>query len=239
MTDPRVLVAPGALVTGATAALDDEEQHHLRVRRLRTGQSVQVLDGVGGDGEGTLVDTPAGPGVSIGAVTRLPPPPVTIIAVGAGDRQRFLSLAEKCTELGVTVLVPLLTERSGDVETRVRPATIDRARRRAREACKQSGNRWAATVADRCALADLAARYAAQWLIADPAGEQLPPLERGLPVAWLVGPEGGFTVEETALADERLAARAVRLAPSTLRYETAVMVAAALTLDRRAVIEEA
>ncbi len=238
MSIPRVLVAPGALVSGATAPLDDDERHHLQVRRLRAGEPVQLFDGAGGVAEGELAELGNGIGARVGAVSRIAPPAVTIVAVGAGDRQRFLSLAEKCTELGVTELVPLVTERSGDVESRVRPSTVERARRKAREACKQSGNPWATTVADLCALADLATRYAAQWFMADPAGTPLPDFEPGLPVAWLVGPEGGFTAEEVLLADERLAARAVRLAPHTLRYETAVLAAATVTLDRRAAAEE-
>ncbi len=63
MTDPRVLVAPGALAIGATAALDDEEQHHARVRRLRPGRigrrrSTRLV----ARPRASLVETPAGLG---------------------------------------------------------------------------------------------------------------------------------------------------------------------------------
>jgi 16S rRNA (uracil1498-N3)-methyltransferase len=234
----RVLVDAGSLFDGAEVVLDDDEQHHLEVRRHREGTRVLALDGCGVAAPGVLVARSGKLAVRAGVPEHAASPPSTIVAVGAGDRHRFLALAEKCTELGITELVPLRTERSEHVESRVRPATIERARRRAREACKQSGNRWATTVADLSHLADLASRYAAQWFIADPDGEALPAVDAEVPVAWLVGPEGGFTADELALANERLAARAVRLAPGTLRYETAVLAAAALTLDRRSRPEE-
>ena len=49
-------------------------------------------------------------------------PPELTLAVGAGDRERFAWLVEKAVELGVTAIVPLETERTAGVATRLRAA---------------------------------------------------------------------------------------------------------------------
>ena len=66
-----------------------------------------------------------------------------MLGVGAGDRDRFGWLVEKATELGVTEIVPLETERTRGVATGCGPEQLDKLRRRAREALKQCGGAWA------------------------------------------------------------------------------------------------
>jgi 16S rRNA (uracil1498-N3)-methyltransferase len=65
-------------------------------------------------------------------------------------------------------------------------------------------------------------------LVADPAGEALGPLLAGHAgaVLALVGPEGGFTAEELAVA-EAAGCRRASLAPHILRVETAAIALAA------------
>ena len=46
---------PGGWEAGRRVRLDDEEIHHLKVRRARDGEAVEVLDGAGLQGAGTLV----------------------------------------------------------------------------------------------------------------------------------------------------------------------------------------
>ena len=40
----RALVPPGGLTAGQRISLDDNEAHHLRVRRARDGEIVELLD---------------------------------------------------------------------------------------------------------------------------------------------------------------------------------------------------
>jgi 16S rRNA (uracil1498-N3)-methyltransferase len=159
-----------------------------------------------------------------------------VLAVGAGDRDRFLALAEKCTELGVTRLIPLITERSSQVETRLRDAGVERARKRAREACKQSGNAWATVVDELTPVDALAARFPRmRWLLADPDGGAVPSIDAPTAIGWLIGPEGGFTVAERETMRSALGATPVKLGRHVMRFETAAVVAAGMSRQAVAV----
>jgi 16S rRNA (uracil1498-N3)-methyltransferase len=225
-----VLAVPGSLHDGVTISLDDAELHHLRVRRIGAGGEVLVLDGAGCSAHGTVVSD----GVAIGVVQHAPQPPSTTLAVGAGDKDRFLLLAERCTELGVTRLIPVETERSRAVDAHVRGSVVERARRRAREACKQSGSPWATVVEEPCELAELSRRHAGvRWLLGEQDGGPCPALAPDVAVGWIIGPEGGLTPTETEYCQVGLAAESVSFGPAILRFDTAAIAAGVLTQDRR------
>ncbi|HJS47399.1 MAG TPA: RNA methyltransferase PUA domain-containing protein, partial [Gemmatimonadales bacterium] len=116
-----VLVPPGTLVPGAVVELPEEEGHHLRVRRAAAGEVVQLLDGAGRVGEGTIATTGPAWRVAVREARVAAPLPPLVLAVGAGDRERFALVVEKAAELGVTEVVPLDAERSRHVAGRVRP----------------------------------------------------------------------------------------------------------------------
>ena len=221
-----VLLEPGG-AAGRPVGLLDGEPHHLRVRRAREGEPVELRDGAGLVGRGRQVAGAGAWTVQIESVEHRPPPAELVLAVGAGDRDRFEILLEKAVELGATRVVPVLAERTAGVATRLRAPQMDRLRRRALEAVKQSGNPWACAVEDPVALDAFLARPAPghRWL-AEPAG--VPPAAAlgDEPVTVLVGPEGGLT------GNEREAAAAagyqpVSLGPHVLRFETAAIAAAA------------
>lgn len=218
-----VIAGRGTILAGATVALDNEERHHLRVRRAQPGTRLRLLDGAGGVGEGVL--SADGGDVLVDHAEQVEPPAPLRLIVAAGDRDRFGLLAEKCGELGVTELIPTDTERTRGVATRVLGGHLDRFRRRSLEAIKQSGCAWAPVVSDLATLAEAMARAGEgpRWL-ADGAGEN----PWGVPIApsaVAVGPEGGFTAEERALL-VRAGFRPVRLGPHVLRFETAAIAAA-------------
>lgn len=222
-----VLAAPGAALAGARIELEPDEAHHLRVRRASAGDPVRVLDGTGVVGEGRLETGGATWWVRLEEVRRVEPPIPLRLLVGAGDRERFGWLAEKCAEIGVTELIPVETERARAVANRVRPATIERLGRRAREATKQSGAAWAPAVADPCGMDEAIGRAGdgTRWL-ADAAGEPVSGAPAA-PVAVAVGPEGGFTPEERARL-VRAGFIPVRFGPHVMRFETAALAAAIL-----------
>lgn len=228
-----VLVAPGSLAPGSEVALDEEEQHHLRVRRAEAGEKVRALDGSGESGIGVLAGPPGGFVVKVAEVRSHPRPPSFTLVVGAGDKERFGWLAEKAAELGVTDLAPLKTERTRSVAAGIREAHVAALQRRARQAIKQSGAPWAPRVS-----APVDVRHAAglgspehRWL-ADATGEAPPVLPEGAALVVVVGPEGGLVPEERAVF---LAAgfQRVRLAPDLLRFETAALAAAAVVASQR------
>jgi len=222
-----VLVEPGRCAAGASIGLVEGESHHLRVRRARDGEHVELRDGAGLTGTGRLTRSERDWAVVIERAERRPAPAALVLAVGAGDRDRFAAVVEKAVELGVTAIVPVVTDRVAGVASRLRPSHLEKLRRLALESVKQSGNPWACEVHEPLSLADLLARSAdgARWL-ADPAGE--PPaarLREADAATFLVGPEGGLTAAERS-ASIGAGFRPIALGPHILRFETAALAAA-------------
>lgn len=234
MKPVSVLVPPGSLVPGAAIDLDDAELHHLRVRRVSLDREVTAMDGAGSVATGSLRNRGGIAVFMVDEIATVAPQPVTVLAVGAGDRERVMQLAERATELGVSDVVPLDTDRSRTVETRWRDNLAERATRRAREACKQSGNPWATVVHELCTLEQLPARFAiSRWLLADISGSATPQIAGQEPIGWIIGPEGGLKDDELAWCREVLLVEQVRFAGPILRFDTAAIAAAILTVDRR------
>lgn len=226
-----------APITAERVTLDGPEAHHLlHVRRAAKGEEVVLFDGSGMEFP-AVVDKLGRSTVELRIVARreagreLPFPLVAGIALPKGDRQKWL--VEKLTELGVTTLVPLATERGVAQPT---AGTLERLRRTVVEASKQCGrNRlmevfkpqaWT-TWARNAPRAD-----GVRLLFAHPAGLPLGELLTTAPrsVYIAIGPEGGFTDAEVNSGREA-GWHAVALGPRILRVETAaVALAAAIAL---------
>jgi 16S rRNA (uracil1498-N3)-methyltransferase len=214
-------------------SLREGEAHHLQVRRVEPGEVVELRDGQGLIGNGTLLLAGKAWSVEAGVTERMPAPPPLVLAVGAGDRDRFAWVVEKATELGVTAVIPMECERTAGVATKIRPQHLERLRRRALEAVKQSGAAWATRVEEPVSV-DILVEHppeGSRWL-ADATGEPTPAVLGDTPLTVVVGPEGGLTAAER----ERLVAagfEAIRLAGHTLRFETAAVAAAAAAVAGR------
>jgi 16S rRNA (uracil1498-N3)-methyltransferase len=222
----RLLLKREQAAIGQRGKVAEGEAHHLRVRRVRDGEVVSIRDGAGLVGTGRLVKVGKAWEVEVETLERRLAPPDLTLAVGAGDRERFAWVVEKAVELGVTTLVPLETERTLGVATRVRPLHLAKLRRQALEAVKQSGNPWACALEEPVELERFLSRERTgrSWL-ADAAGGPFPESLDGSPCTIVVGPEGGLTERERAAAIEAGFAP-VSLGPNMLRFETAAMAAA-------------
>jgi 16S rRNA (uracil1498-N3)-methyltransferase len=223
----RVLIKRSSGAAGKRGILLDGEAHHLRVRRAEDGESVEVRDGEGMIGFGRLVRAGRSWDVEMTTANRASRPAELTLAVGAGDRDRFAWVVEKATELGVTSVIPLETERTAGVASRVRTQHLGRLQRHALEAVKQSGAAWATRVEQPVSLDELSERpLLGQGWVADANGEAVPGVLGETPLTVVIGPEGGLTANEL----ERIRGAgyaAVRLGPHTLRFETAAIAAAA------------
>ncbi len=229
----RVLLETGSRAVGQSGRLGEGEEHHLRVRRAADGELVEVRDGEGLVGWGRLVRAGKGWEVEVTAGDRVPRPTDLTLAVGAGDRERFAWVVEKATELGVSAVIPLETERTAGVASRVRSQHLERLRRHALEAVKQSGAPWATQIEEPLAVSTLAGRpLAGEGWLAEQAGPAPPAVLGTAPLTIVIGPEGGLTDDETRSL-RRVGYQAVSLGPHTLRFETAAVAAAAAAAAAR------
>jgi 16S rRNA (uracil1498-N3)-methyltransferase len=226
---------------GGIASLTGQEAHHLiHVMRGATGTRVVLFDGRGCEFLAEIDRIERGKvHLSILAhheVDRELPFSLTVaVALPKGDRQKWL--VEKAVELGVARLVPLKTSRS--VAQPVQQAVV-RLERTVIEASKQCGRNWLMEISEPQSWPDFVTNTQEMpaRLLAHPGDRSRPSgLADGLrgpsdktvadPVVLAVGPEGGFTAEEVALA---VAAgwTLVDLGPRILRVETAAILLAAM-----------
>ena len=237
MTAPApaaTVFARGPFQAGGVIILDDDEANHLKVRRVADGDAVRLVDGRGGIATARVAKDRDAFAARVVATTLVSPPPATEIWVGAGDRERFLSVIEKATELGATRVQPLLSERALQVATRFQPVHVEKASKRAREAIKQCGAAWAPAVSQPLPIAEALRVPIARVvrLLADVEGGPLPALKESDAVQWAIGPEGGFT--EAEIAQLKAAGfKPVALGRATLRFDTAATAALALTAQAR------
>jgi 16S rRNA (uracil1498-N3)-methyltransferase len=203
--------------------LPEGEAHHvLRVLRGRAGDALEVVDAdqrlfvakLRGGNEAAILEaleTPAEDGeISL------------YQAVPKGGRMDHV--VEKATEVGVTRIVPLVTERG---VVKPRDGKVERWRRVAEAAARQSLRLRVPEVLGPVYLSEAVRRAGGEGVLLHNAPD-LDPLEAVVssPVSLFVGPEGGWSEEEMRLAEEVGVAFA-RLGPYRLRSETAGMVAVA------------
>jgi 16S rRNA (uracil1498-N3)-methyltransferase len=198
------------------------------VRRAADGELVEIRDGAGLVGAGRLSVSPAGWEVEVTEARREARPVPLTLAVGAGDKERFAWLVEKAAELGVARVVPLETERTAGVASRLRSAQVEKLRRLGLETLKQCGGSWATDVANPVTLEEfIESSPTGALLLAEAGAASVPNVSDSVPVTVVVGPEGGLTRPE---ADRLRAAgyQPVTLGPFILRFETAALAAAAI-----------
>jgi 16S rRNA (uracil1498-N3)-methyltransferase len=155
------------------------------------------------------------------------------VAVAVLKGEKLDWTLQKLTELGARSISLLTTERTISSAGEERwSKRIDRYRRIVREAAEQCGGTRVPEVHEPRKIAELLAAIDPEYsrLVLDPYAERslkatlAPCPER---VLLLIGPEGGFSVEEVRSAAEQ-GATAVKLGRRVLRAETAALAAAAL-----------
>ena len=225
-TAPEVRRRPLVLVDDLAAPrLSPDDAHHFsRVLRLAPGQPVTLADGRGAWCEARFGPEPEPVGPV--AVEPAPAPALCVAFVPVkGEGPEWY--VQKLTELGIDEIVPLISERSVVRWDGPRAARAhERMVRAAREACLQCRRLHLPTVAPVTDLARFLAGRAVTGsgtALADPDGAPPPAALTTL----AVGPEGGFSPAELALAP------AVALPGHILRAETAAVLAAGVLAGLR------
>ena len=226
---------------GGIATLPPEEaKHALKVLRLRPGDPVCAMDGVGGRWRGEI-GALSGNRVSVKLLEQLPdnesPLRVTVYQ-GLPKADKLDFIAQKLTELGAARLVPVRMARSvAKLDGKDGEKRRERLDKIAREAAKQCGRgrplQVDAPMDWQDALEDMKGRdlmlipweEALKGRVKDAFADR--PDVRDIGV--VIGPEGGITPEEIG-AMTVIGGRCVTLGPRILRAETAAVVSAALLM---------
>ncbi|MBN2128347.1 MAG: 16S rRNA (uracil(1498)-N(3))-methyltransferase [Sedimentisphaerales bacterium] len=222
--------------------LSPEQAHQVcHVLRLTPGDSVVVLDDAGFEYDAVL-QTVGGHEVVCRITEKRPAPGEPQVQITLFQsllaRDKFEWVLQKGTEVGATRFVPVLTQRSIVRARRIEEKKFTRWRRILTEAAEQSHRGRVPQLEREVDFAEAASRLGRFdcSVIAAPSdnGVSLKDalesrVEKPSSVALLIGPEGGLTDAEIALACENSAVR-VSLGPRILRTETAAVVASALIL---------
>jgi 16S rRNA (uracil1498-N3)-methyltransferase len=220
VTPPLFLV--DALPDGDRIELTgDEGRHAARVRRLSVGERLLVGDGRGGVAECIVAAvTSDGLDLEVTARRHVPEPDPRLVVVQALPKGERADLAvETMTELGVDAIVPWAATRSVTQWQGPRGAkALEKWRRTAREAAKQSRRARVPAVRDLASTADLAPTLVLHEAATSPLVDVDLPAAGDIVV--VVGPEGGITDAELAAFDAA-GAVAVRLGEPVLRTSTA------------------
>ncbi len=238
MTLHRFFLPPGTVQAQSVTFPGETSRQIERVLRMKAGDRVVVLDGTGIE---YVVVLEAVGRITTGAVAeqrRNETEPTIQLTLYQGllKGAKLELVVQKCTEIGVSRIVPVVCTRAVPAE----PSASRQARFEtiAREAAEQSGRgrvpeiaapmRFSEAVGEACAAGPgvfcWEEEHAARIL-------DLAPTNESRQVGLFVGPEGGFTVDEAEEA-RRAGARVVSLGRRILRAETAAIVGSALLLAR-------
>jgi 16S rRNA (uracil1498-N3)-methyltransferase len=227
------LFVPHTCVHDGVVEIAGDELKHLRTLRLGPGDALIVFDDTGTEHAVRLTRLDRRLALAViehsAAVSRESPLELTLVPALL-KAPRMDVVIEKATELGVRAIAPVLTSRC--VAER---GHVARWRRIALAAAKQCGRTHVPLIEEPLPLAT---RLEAAW-----SGLRLIAWEEATARGWdrlpdtvasvvvLLGPEGGFAVDEAARA-QAVGFRPVSLGGRVLRAETAALVAAALCQHR-------
>ena len=235
MTTPRFYV-PDALTPGSEGILDAGQSRQARsVLRLSAGDLLTLFNGTGVEATARVV-SPTKSGVpfiveTVNSPERESPVRLTVgLAILKGDR--FEVALQKLTELGVSRIVPLLTERSVvSFDARGWLKRAERYARISREAAEQSERVSLPEIAEPANLAEFLHQQPVIVLLERAASVPIGDITPGETAAIAVGPEGGWSEREQEIIAESAAGTA-SLGRLVLRAETAAIVAAGTLIQR-------
>ena len=223
----RIAIAPSQFQQGQIL-LTREQQHYLgRVLRLHEGDRFIAMDGKGKWWLAQIAGEQAQVLEALLVETELPVSITLMIALPKGNG--FDEVVRCCTELGVTCIAPVLSDRT---LLHPSPQKLERWRRIAAEAAEQSERSFVPTILEPVAFnTAVAANQTSHRYICEARGEY-PHLNKVLSnicaeIIIATGPEGGWTTQEVENAIA-FGFQPVSLGRRILRAVTAPVVALSL-----------
>lgn len=226
---------PESIKEGYIYLKPDEAHHVYKVMRLRAKDRVVVFDGSSKEYEGVIISAgPKSVTIKIEKTINVSCKEKTQIAIGVGlpKGKKMELIIQKATELGVDKIIPVKTERSQVFLDKLKEEKkIVRWQEIAKAACKQSGNLKIPKV-DISKSFDEIIKMSKDYKyiimpcfhkealnIKDVLEDKKPTKDDKILI--LIGPEGGFSVNEIKKALENCFL-CVSLGKMTLKTETAV-----------------
>ncbi|MGB6347128.1 MAG: 16S rRNA (uracil(1498)-N(3))-methyltransferase [Methyloceanibacter sp.] len=230
---PQRLFVKSPLFAKAEVELDSAQAHYLiNVLRCKAGDQVLLFNGRDGEWRGGLsAASKKKTSVTVGEQTRrqIEGPDLHYLFAPL-KRARLDYMAQKATEMGASLLQPVLTRR-----TTPERVNTSRLLANAIEAAEQCEILWVPEVGVPEKLPELLDGWDETRLLvfADEAAPIASPLaalaaEQPRPLAVLIGPEGGFEAEERALLLKKPFVLPVSLGPRVMRADTAAVALLAL-----------
>lgn len=213
--------------------LDVDETRHLRdVLRLKVGDGVSVFDGTGREFRCSIreITKRASTLEQLEEITPASPESPLAITVAAtvlnGDKYDLI--IQKAVELGVAVLIPLITVRC-DVRIKDAAKRLQRWRRIALEATKQCGRAKLMQISEPTTFMDLITTEIAPDVVmfSERDGSRFKSLVLGTDLTVMYGPKGGWDDSELEAARSR-GVKIITLGGRILRAETAAIAITAI-----------
>lgn len=241
---PPIFYIPPGHGTGRELVLPPSEARHaVAVLRLSDGDEIIGVDGQGCAYRGSLRRAGRS-GANLIVSERIEgfgePHCRVTVAAGLSQAGKFDEIVERCTELGVHALVPLLTEKSRIKQSGSRWADrkVERLRQVSVAAMKQCRRSRLPAISTPVTISEylLHGKRSDICLLFTPDGPAITIDQAILPASvesavLLVGPEAGFSSSEVELA-QKAGYKAVHLGTRILRAETAAPTALALVIAR-------
>lgn len=222
-----------------TITLDPgESAHATRVLRLNVGDGLELFDGHGSLAAATIREISKKQVIcEVGEIQRHEPTrPQVIVAAPAAKADAAATMVDMLSQVGAAAWIPLATERSVVAPSEKK---LEKWQRLAVESAKQCGRLYLLQVHPLTAFADVLQHPADDRRILLPPNDNHPHPTTTRENATnptgsmllLIGPEGGFTVDEIEAARD-VGFSPWTLEPHVMRIETAAVVAAALALNK-------
>lgn len=247
MANPRLLIEQ-TLAAGTEIDLDEGPARHVgTVLRLNPGDPLRVFNATDGEWRARVIaKSKRGVSIKVETFQRASRAAPDLDLLFAPVKRHATDLiVEKATELGARRIRPVITQR-----TIAETVRLDRLQAIAREAAEQTERFDAPEILAPLSLAKALDQWDASRVLifadesgddesapwggdrgkAQPIGDVIaawtdPMSDRPSELALLIGPEGGFTIEERRMLRGLPFVMAVSLGPRILRAETAVIAA--------------
>lgn len=237
----RFFVSKNCFHHDKVVLLDKDQTHQIRdVLRISEGEHIIVLDNDGLEYDVALTKVRhqevVGQIIAKRPASREPTTQITLFQ-SLLSRDKFELVLQKCTEVGVSAFVPIVTERSLVRDTTVKPEKFDRWQRIITEAAEQSHRGRIPHLSPPMTFGQALEQFnnfdcrLIAWPVegAVTLKQALRSIGKDVPetVALMIGPEGDFSPQEVEQA-KNSDAIPISLGPRILRTETAAIIALAL-----------